>query len=138
MFNDISADPLVLLIIFFGPIIQLPGIVVNTIFTQAATATFDATLILNIGYIVSPFVAALVAGRTGEGKGGSFGGWMIAALIGAAALGVLAFVSPSTLTYYGYIVTFPIMTLIVFILNAVVNGVFYGCFALLFSKSEMY
>ena len=138
MFSAISSDPLILLIIFFGPIVNLPGTVINTIFGQITLGILDESLILNIGYLVSPFVAALVAGRTGDGKGGSFGGWLIAALIGSAVLGVLAFVYPATLLYYGIIVINPIMSLIGFLLNGLVNGIFYGCFALLFSKSEMY
>jgi len=138
LFSAISSDPLILLIIFFGPIVNLPGTVINTIFGQITLGILDESLILNIGYLVSPFVAALVAGRTGDGKGGSFGGWLIAALIGSAVLGVLAFVYPATLLYYGIIVINPIMSLIGFLLNGLVNGIFYGCFALLFSKSEMY
>jgi len=53
---------------------------------------------------------------------------MIAALIGAAALSVLAFIQ----------LVDPLMIIILFMLGGVVNGVFYGCFALLFAKSEMY
>lgn len=138
LFSAISNDPLIIMIIFFGPIINLPGTVINTIYGQISLGFIDASLILNIGLLVSPFVASLVAGRTGDGKGGSFGGWMIASLIGSSALGVLAFVSPSTLLYYGIPVINPLMSLIGFILNGVVNGIFYGCFALLFSKAEMY
>ncbi|MBY8989103.1 MAG: hypothetical protein KGD61_11665 [Candidatus Lokiarchaeota archaeon] len=138
LFSTISSDPLIILLVFFGPIINLPGTVITDIFNGISLGSFDALLIQNIGFLVSPFVASLVAGRTGDGKGGSFGGWMIAALIGSVALGVLAFVYPSTLLYYGITVINPIISLIVFMLNGVVNGIFYGCFALLFSKSEMY
>ncbi|MHA2288302.1 MAG: hypothetical protein ACXABG_05905 [Promethearchaeota archaeon] len=106
----------------------MPGAVITTLYGQISSGTFDALLIQNIGYIVSPFIAALVAGRTGDGKGGSFGGWMITALIGAAALSVLAFLQ----------IPVPLPFIIGFILSGVVNGIFYGCFALLFSKSEMY
>ena len=116
----------------------MPGYVITSIFTDISSGLFGASLIQNIGFIVSPFVAALVAGRTGDGKGGSFGGWMLAALIGAGALGVLAFVVPVTLLYYSITVIIPTMTLITFLISGVINGIFYGCFALLFSKSEMY
>lgn len=117
----------------------MPGDVITSIFTDISSGLFGASLIQNIGFIVSPFVAALVAGRTGDGKGGSFGGWLLAALIGAGALGVLAFVNPATLfNFYGITVLTPTMTLIAFLISGAVNGIFYGCFALLFSKSEMY
>ena len=106
----------------------MPGAVVNSIYAQIALGTFGALLIQSIGYMVSPFIAALVAGRTGDGKGGSFGGWMITALIGAVALSILAFLQLAT----------PLPVIIGYVLSGVVNGIFYGCFALLFSKSEMY
>lgn len=106
----------------------MPGSVIISIYSDISSGVFDASLIQNIGFIVSPFVAALVAGRTGDGKGGSFGGWMIAALIGSAALSVYAFIQYPD----------PLMLIVGFILSGAVNGIFYGCFALLFSKSEMY
>ena len=116
----------------------MPGTVVDTLYTQIAYGMFDASLISTIGLIVTPFVAAIVAGRTGGSKGASFGGWMIACLIGSSALGVLAFINHVTLLYYGIIVSDPLILLIVISISAAVNGVFYGCFALLFTKTEMY
>jgi len=138
LFSAISSDPFIILLIFFGPIVNMPGNVITSIYAQVSLGLFGAPLIQSIGFLVSPFVASLVAGRTGDSKGGSFGGWMLAAMIGAAALGVLAFVSSSTLLFYSIPVTNPIMLLIGFMLSGVVNGIFYGCFALLFSKAEMY
>jgi hypothetical protein len=138
LFSAISSDPFIILLIFFGPIVNMPGNVIISIYTQVSVGLFGAPLIQSIGFLISPFVAALVAGRTGDSKGGSFGGWMIAAMIGAAALGVLAFVSPGTLLYYLIPVIDPALILIGFLLSGVVNGIFYSCFALLFSKAEKY
>jgi hypothetical protein len=100
-----------------------------SLYAQISFGVIDITLIRTIGFLVSPFVAALVAGLTGESKGGSFGGWMITALIGSAAWGVLAFV---------YLNPNPIVLLIGYLINGAVYGIFYGCFALLFTKTEMY
>ena len=130
LFGMISSDPLSIIGILFGPIVYMPGTVVNGIYATIYMGTFDSFLITFIGYLVSPFVAALVAGRTGDSKGGSFGGWMIAALISSGAMAVLAFIQLA-----------PIVVMVViigYILSGVVNGIFYGCFALLFSKAEMY
>ncbi len=129
LFSAISSDPLIIITILFAPIIYLPGNVITSLYAQISFGIIDASLIRSIGFLVSPFVAALVAGRTGESKGGSFGGWMITALIGSAAWGVLAFV---------YLGPNPIVLLIGYVLHGVVYGIFYGCFALLFSKPEMY
>ena len=138
LFSDITSDPLVILLIFFGPITNVPSTAIFTLYTQISLGMFDASLIQTIGLIVTPFVAALIAGRTGGSKGSSFGGWMIACLISSSALGVLIFINPGTLLYYGIVVLNPIMLLIAFSISAAINGVFYGAFALLFTKTEMY
>jgi len=138
LFALISSDPLIILLIFFGPIVNMPGTVITSIYAQISLGIIGASLIQSIGFIVSPFVAALVAGRTGEGKGGSFGGWMLAALIGSTAMGVLAFINPNTLLFLGIMVFDPVLLLIGFLLSGAINGIFFGCFALLFSKSENY
>jgi len=138
LFSNISNDPLIILLIFFGPMVSTPGSVFSSIFAQISSEMIDSMLIQYIGFIVSPFVASLIAGRMGENKGGSFGGWMITAMISAVALGILAFISLITLTNYGITETDPSVVLISFLMSGAVNGVFYGCFSLLFTKEEMY
>jgi len=137
LFSDISSNPLIILLIFFGPIVSMPGSE-SSFFAQISSGMTVPMLIQSIGFIVSPFVASLIAGRTGENKGGSFGGWMITAMISAVALGILAFIHTATLSYYGITETDPIVVLISFLISGAVNGVFYGCFSLLFTKEEMY
>ncbi len=63
-------------------------------------------------------------------------GFLTAILV--VALGILAFISPATLMYYGIPVADPSLVLIAFLISGAVNGVFYGCFSLLFTKEEMY
>ena len=129
LFSTITADPLYIIVIFFGPISMMPGTVITALYTSIALGMTDvAALVQIIGFIVSPFVAALVAGRTGGSKGGSFGGWMLAALIGATAVAVLFYIQLDA----------PILVIIGIMLSGAVNGIFYGCFALLFTKTEMY
>ncbi len=138
LFSEISTDPLIIMLIFFGPLVSMPGSVFSSIYVQISMGMIGPMLIQSIGFVVSPFVAALIAGRTGDKKGGSFGGWMLTAIISAVALGILAFISTATLSYYGIIVVDPIVVLITFLISGAVNGVFYGCFSLLFTKEEMY
>jgi len=129
LFSAISSDPLIIITILFAPIMYLPGNVIMSLYAQISFGIIDASMLIQtIGLIVSPFIAALVAGRTGGSKGGSFGGWMITALIGSAAWSVYIFVSlaPNPIVY------------VVYMLHGLVYGVFYGCFALLFTKTEMY
>jgi len=138
LFSDISSDPLIILLIFFGPLVSMPGYVFSSIFAQISLGIIGPILIQSIGFIISPFVASLIAGRMGENKGGSFGGWMITSMISVVALGILAFINPATLLYYGIPVAEPSLILISFLISGAVNGVFYGCFSLLFTKEEMY
>lgn len=135
LFSSISTNPLIIMVIFFGPIIDVPSSEIFTLYAQISTGIFDSTLIQTIGFIVTPFVASIVAGRTGGSKGASFGGWMLTCLISSSALGVLGFISPATL---GIPVAGAVTFLIMVIISALINGVFYGCFALLFTKAEMY
>ena len=134
LFSDITSNPLIILLIFFGPIATVPSTAIYALYGLISLGTFDATLIQTIGLIVTPFIAAIVAGRTGGSKGASFGGWMITCLISSSALGVLGFISPITL---GIPAAGAVMFLIMVSISAAINGVFYGCFALLFTKTEM-
>ena len=135
LFSGITSNPLTILLIFFGPIFSVPSSEIFTLYGQISSATFDVSLIRTIGFIVTPFIASLIAGRTGGSKGSSFGGWMITCLISSSALGVLGFISPSTL---GIIASGAVSLLIMLSITAAITGVFYGCFALLFTKTEMY
>ena len=138
LFSDISSDPLIILLIFFGPLVSMPGYVFSSIFAQISLGIIGPILIQSIGFIISPFVASLIAGRIGENKGGSFGGWMITSMISVVALGILAFINRAGVLDYGITETDPIAVLITFLISGAVNGVFYGCFSLLFTKEEMY
>jgi hypothetical protein len=138
LFSDISADPLIILLIFFGTTTNMPGTVFLSMYTQIATGTIDYNLIRNIGYFVTPLVAALVAGRVGENKAGSFGGFFLTSIIGSVALGILAYISTATLAYFLIIVIDPTATFITLLIAGAVNGVFYGAFSLMFTKTEYY
>jgi hypothetical protein len=138
LFKDIINNPLIILLIFFGTTVNLPGEVFLSIYAQIASETVDYNLIRNIGYFVTPLVAALVAGRVGENKAGSFGGFFLTSIIGAVALGILAYISAITLAYFGIIVIDPTSTLIILLIRGAVNGVFYGAFSLMFTKTEYY
>ena len=140
LFSDITANPLVLLFIFFGPIISMPGTVVSNIYGSIASGVYDTafigTIITLIGYIVSPFIASLIAGKTGESKAGSLGGWFLTSIVSSLAIGLLVFIYPAVLSYYGLSVG--IGTFVFSLVGGIVNGIFYGTFALLFTKIEPY
>lgn len=140
LFSDITANPLILLFIFFVPIISMPGTVVGSIYGSIASGLYDTafigTIIRLIGYIVSPFIASLIAGKTGEKKVGSLGGWFLTAIVSSLAIGLLVFIYPPILSYYS--LPEGIETFFLSLLGGVVNGIFYGAFALLFTRIEPY
>ncbi len=138
LFSDISSNPLIILLIFFGTTANMPGNVFLSMYAQIATGAIDYNLIETIGFFVTPLVAALVAGRVGENKGGSFGGFFLTSILGSLVLGILAYVSPATLIYFSIPVIDPTATLIILLIAGAVNGVFYGAFSLMFTKTEYY
>jgi hypothetical protein len=138
LFDAISLNPFIILLIFFGPIANMPGSVFLALYGEIATGMINYTLIQTIGYIVTPLVAALIAGRVGENKGGSFGGFFLTSIIGAVALGILAFISSTTLELLYGPISDATAALIMLLITGAVNGVFYGAFSLMFTKTEYY
>ena len=136
LFSDITANPFIILLVLCGPIINFPGVVIYGIYEGIIGPLVPDVLILLVGYFVSPFIAAVVAGRVGEKNGASFGGWILTCVLCAIAVGILVFLSPITLTYYG--LTSTTDTLVVALIGGVSNGIFYSAFALLFTKTEYY
>ena len=137
IFSVISADPLIIILILFGPIVNTPGTVFNGLFIEVTSGMLSPdNLITLIGYIISPFIASIVAGRVGEKKGASFGGFLLTTILSAVAVSVLLFLSPSTLT--AFLLPADIATIVLASIGGITTGVFYGAFALLFTKTEMY
>jgi hypothetical protein len=133
LFSAISANPLMILSILFGPVIYFPGEVFTLLVNQFQSGIVTSLLIQFIGFIVSPFVGALVAGRMGENKGGSFGGWLLTSVLSGIAMAILAYIEPSI-----FIPPATTTTMILVLISGIAIGVFYGCFALLFTKTEYY
>jgi hypothetical protein len=114
----------------FGPIGILPGAVAVSI--PIAFAPFDLVILLGlIFFIVAPLLASIIAGRLGESRGECFGAWFLVAMVSMGVyltLILVAGVPPAILIY----------TIVITIIFGLINGFFYGCFALLFAKSEFY
>jgi len=136
LFSEITANPFLILLVLCGPIINFPGTVILGIYNVIIGPLVPESLIQSVGYIVSPFIAAVVAGRVGDKKGASFGGWILTCILCAVAIGLLVYLSPTTLAYYGLVAT--TQTFIVAMIGGITNGIFYGAFALLFTKTEYY
>jgi hypothetical protein len=86
-FSGLATAPLNIMLIFFGPIIsgQFPLLLTST-FTSWFTGglPLPGNIILFIGYIAAPIVAAILSGRFGEDKKQAFFGWFTTVMICAA------------------------------------------------------
>ena len=91
LFSDITANPFIILLVLCGPIINFPGTVILGIYNGIMGPLVPDLLIQLVGYFVSPFIAAIVAGRVGDKNGASFGGWILTSILCAAAIGLLIF-----------------------------------------------
>ncbi|MFX1327304.1 MAG: hypothetical protein ACFE91_04065 [Promethearchaeota archaeon] len=140
LFTTIQNYPLMIIYYLFGSIISLPSLNLNYAIAEPFLNNNMDLLILGIGYLIAPIIAAILAGRFGENKGQSFGGWLLTTIISTTSIIIAVFLSNFTeitiLTLYG-LLSFD-QLLIFVIISCVVNLVFYGFFALLFSKIEYY
>ncbi|NVM34447.1 MAG: hypothetical protein HWN81_02555 [Candidatus Lokiarchaeota archaeon] len=141
LFDTIQGAPLMILYYLFGSIICTPFTIFNWTIAQPYLGNFDlAFLILGLGYLIAPIIAAILAGRFGESKGQCFGGWLLTAVISIVPVFIGVFLSAtfqtilSTTYFWGSLD----VILISSIISCVINIVFYGFFALLFSKIEYY
>ncbi|MFX0033175.1 MAG: hypothetical protein ACFE8V_07685 [Promethearchaeota archaeon] len=128
IFSNIAANPFILFIILLGPVIETPTAVYLSIITDMGLGPLTiGSIVEYIGYIAAPLVAAIIAGKVGDNKTGSFLGWFIATIVMAIIIIILII--------FGILVgitTFEVLIL------AAINGIFYSAFALLFTSTEYY
>jgi hypothetical protein len=132
--------PLMILYYLFGSIISTPSAIFNWTIADPFLFNNMDMLILGLGHLVAPLIAAILAGRFGESKIQSFGGWLLTAVVSTASVIIAAWLSPftaNTLTTT-YVWASTDVILILAIISCLVNIVFYGFFALLLSKEEYY
>jgi hypothetical protein len=140
LFNTIQNYPLMILYYLFGSIISTPSTIFNWTIAEPFISSNIDYLILGLGHLAAPLVAAILTGRFGESKIQSFGGWLLTAVISTVSVIIAAWLSPYTentiITTYGWISGDVI--LILAIISCLINIVFYGFFALVLSKEEYY
>jgi len=125
-FGSISADPLAFISSLFAPILILPGVawlggILGVL--AAPAAIMLVVLLAMIGAIVPPLLAAVIAGRTGEGKINAFAAWFLIAIVCVVIVLVLGLIATT--------LTADVTTILTLVLSGVINGFFYGAFAAL-------
>ena len=145
-FTEIENQPLEIINMLFGSILYSPGtlgtsIAKTSINEALETAEVTAIMIRYIGMFVAPIIAAILAGRFGDSKVNSFGGWFLAAIITMVVWIILFFIendyTTSILPELISSLEDEILLSSIIIAGAV-NGVFYGGIAVLTVQSDVY
>lgn len=141
LFNNIQLYPLIILYYLFGSIISTPSIIFNYIIFQPILGGFVLeSFLFWLGYLITPIIAAILAGRFGESKIQCFGAWTLTAVISTVSVIIATLLSnftQTTLLNLYFLTSFNEL-LIFAIISCVINILFYGFFALLLSKIEYY
>ncbi len=140
LISIIQNYPLMILYYLFGSVISAPSAIFNWTIAEPFLLSNMDMLIFGLGHLIAPLIAAILAGRFGESKIQSFGGWLLTAVVSTASVIVAVWLSPYTagtlIAIYLWASTDVILVLA--IISCLINIVFYGFFALLLSKEEYY
>ncbi|MFX1311476.1 MAG: hypothetical protein ACFFHD_02545 [Promethearchaeota archaeon] len=142
LFSTIEAAPLMILYYLFGSILSFPFYNFNWVIITPILNENTDYLVLGLGYLIAPLVAAILAGHFGESKVQCFSGWLLTAVISSVVLIIVALLGLSqtlqnTLeTTYGWTSEDAILTNA--LISCLINFVFYSFFALIMFKTEYY
>ena len=99
-----------------------------------------ALTILFIGYFITQIVSSFLAGRLSESRGKAFGAWFLTSVVCGLLLLLLTISGnyTTTATLSGSAILFGSsmeFLILLILLASLINGIFYGCIALLALKS---
>jgi len=138
----IQTAPLMIIYYLFSSIASVPSIILNWVIVDPLFNSTMTFLVMGLGFLIAPLIAAILAGYLAESKFEGFVGWLLTALVSTVAMivGVIPTLSAtfvSTLnSLYGW-TGFEVM-LISLVISCIINIIFYGFFSLLVSKTEYY
>ncbi len=143
LINEIQTAPLMIIYYLFGSIASVPSNILNWVIVDPLfnPPLIMSNLLMGIGFLIAPLIAAILAGKFAESKLQGFAGWLLTVVISTGAIIIGAILSPTfqtiLTTLYPTWSSFNLI-LIYLVVSCIVNIVFYGFFALLVSKSEYY
>ena len=136
----IQYAPLMIIYYLFGSVGSVPSINMDWAIVQPLFFSDTTLLLTGIGYLLTPIIAAILAGKFAESKLQGVAGWLLTVTISTVAVIIGVFLSPTVegilTALYGW-TGFEVI-LIYLVISCVVNIIFYGFFALLVSKTEYY
>lgn len=137
-FDSLASTPLNIIPLIFGPLasLQYPFMIINQIIMWVGGMTIETgSVILLIGFVLAPLIAAILSGRFGDNKIQSFGGWFLTAMV--TSLVILIWAVIDILELPGPVTAeFIISVVITYIGIGLVYGLIYGCISLLVAKEE--
>jgi hypothetical protein len=142
LINEIQIAPLMIIYYLFGSIASVPSGILNWVIVDPLFNSTMTFLVMGLGFLIAPLIAAILAGRLAESKSQGFLGWLLTVVISTVAVIIGVFLSPTfetiLTTLYGPEWTGFEVILIYLVISCIVNIIFYGFFALLVSKTEYY
>ncbi|MFW9785198.1 MAG: hypothetical protein ACFFFB_23160 [Candidatus Heimdallarchaeota archaeon] len=145
LMSEIQNAPMMIIYYLFGSIASVPSNILNWVIVDPFFNSTMTYLIMGLGFLIAPLIAAILAGKFAESKFQGFSGWLLTSIISTVAMiiGTIpglsgTFVGTIETLYFGGTPTGFEVMLITLIISCVVNIVFYGFFALLVSKTEYY
>ena len=141
LMDNIQNAPLMIIYYLFGSVTSVPSNNMDWAIVQPLFNEDNTFLILSLGYLVAPIIAAILAGKFAESKFQGFAGWLLTVIVSTVAVVIGVFLSPTLELEFGklfYNWTGFELILIYIVISCVVNIVFYSFFALLVSKTEYY
>lgn len=141
LMSTIQDAPLMIIYYLFGSVTSVPSNNLDWAIVQPLFEENTTYLILSLGYLAAPIIAAILAGKFAESKFQGFAGWLLTVIVSTVAVVIGVFLSPKLELEFGKIFydwTGFELILIYLLISCVVNVVFYSFFALLISKTEYY
>jgi len=141
LMDDIQNAPLMIIYYLFGSVTSVPSNNLDWAIVQPLYNEDNTFLILSLGYLAAPIIAAILAGKFAESKFQGLAGWLLTVIVSTVAMVIGVFLSPTlelefSNSFYNW--SGVELILIYLVISCVVNIVFYSFFALLISKTEYY
>jgi hypothetical protein len=141
LMDNIQNAPLMIIYYLFGSVTSVPSKNLDWAIVQPLFNEDTTYLVLSLGYLAAPIIAAILAGKFAESKFQGFAGWMLTVIVSTVAVVIGVLLSPTLELEFEdpfYVWTGFELILIYLVISCVVNIVFYSFFALLVSKTEYY
>ncbi|MHA2269377.1 MAG: hypothetical protein ACXAB8_16380, partial [Promethearchaeota archaeon] len=86
LMSEIQTAPLMILYYLFGSIASVPSNILGWVLLEPFSTGVMTNLIMGLGFLVAPLIAAILAGKLAESKFQGFSGWLLTVIISTVAV----------------------------------------------------